>query len=364
MQPRANSDKICIPGLRKRFRSVPEYCPITTARCAITFPANFLWGCATSAHQIEGSPLADGAAPSIWQRFAHTPGLVRDGDTGDVACDHYRRYADDVALMGRLGLKAYRFSISWSRVLPQGAGALNPAGLAFYDRLTDALLRHVIAPMVTLYHWDLPAALDDRGGWPNPDAAKWFAEYAAIVFRKLDDRVKLWATLNEAWVVTDRGYLRGARAPGQRNRLQAPLATHQLPRAHGASMLCDSRTVRCGCRRATWPGPLTAPWTRRLSSIRRRSQAISSRIRWASPTCAGTCGPSVRPSSREWICAVISCGRCWITSNGRSAIRSASGSCTWTSRPSGARPRRARVSIPGSSPATARRSNRRPSVSP
>src|SRR5256885_9196428 len=134
MQPRANSDKICIPGLRKRFAASREYCPITTARCAITFPAKFLWGCATSAHQIEGSPLADGAAPSIWQRFAHTPGLVRDGDTGDVACDHYRRYADDVALMGQLGLKAYRFSISWSRVLPQGTGALNPAGLAFYDR--------------------------------------------------------------------------------------------------------------------------------------------------------------------------------------------------------------------------------------
>src|SRR5256886_9723390 len=236
MQPRANSDKICIPGLRKRVRSVPEYCPMTTARCAITFPANFLWGCATSAHQIEGSPLADGAAPSIWQRFADTPGLVRDGDTGDVACDHYRRYADDVALMGRLGLKAYRFSISWSRVLPQGAGAVNPAGLAFYDRLTDALLRHGIAPMVTLYHWDLPAALDDRGGWLNPDAAKWFAEYAAIVFRKLDDRVKLWATLNEPWVVTDGGYLRGALAPGHRNLFEAPIATHQLLRAHGAAI--------------------------------------------------------------------------------------------------------------------------------
>jgi len=141
--------------------------------------------------------------------FAHTPGLVCDGDTGDVACDHYRRYADDVALMRELGLSAYRFSISWSRVIPQGAGAVNPAGLAFYDRLTDALLSHGIAPMVTLYHWDLPAALDDRGGWLNPDAANWFAEYAAIVFRKLDDRVKLWTTLNEPWVVTDGGYLHG-----------------------------------------------------------------------------------------------------------------------------------------------------------
>src|SRR5438132_8985330 len=171
MQPRANSDKICIPGLRKRFRSVPEYSPITTTGCAIAFPANFLWGCSTSAHQIEGSPLADGAAPSIWQRFAHTPGLVRDGDTGDVACDHYRRYRDDVALMAGLGVKAYRFSISWSRVLPGGTGTVNPAGLAFYERLTDELLERGLAPMAAPYHWDLPAALDARGGRLTADAA-------------------------------------------------------------------------------------------------------------------------------------------------------------------------------------------------
>lgn len=217
-------------------RHVSGYCPITTTRRAITFPANFLWGCATSAYQIEGSPLADGAGPSIWQRFAHTPGLVRDGDTGDVACDHYRRYAEDVALMARLGLKAYRFSISWSRVIPNGTGAANPAGLGFYDRLVDALLAHGIQPLATLYHWDLPAALDDRGGWLNPDIAGWFADYAATVFRKLDDRVRLWATLNEPWVVTDGGYLHGALAPGHRNLFEAPIATHQLLRAHGAAV--------------------------------------------------------------------------------------------------------------------------------
>src|SRR6059058_5991217 len=227
MQPRANSDKICIPGLRKRFRSVPEYCPITTTGCAIAFPANFLWGCSTSAHQIEGSPLADGAAPSIWQRFAHTPGLVRDGDTGDVACDHYRRYRDDVALMAGLGVKSYRFSVSWSRVLPGGTGTVNPAGLGFYDRLTDELLARGIAPM---------AALDDRGGWLNPDAAAWFAEYAAVLFRKLDGRVKLWATLNEPWVVADGGYLHGALAPGHRNLFEAPIVSHNLLRAHGAAV--------------------------------------------------------------------------------------------------------------------------------
>jgi len=200
------------------------------------FPTDFLWGAATSAYQIEGSPLADGAGPSIWQRFTHTPGLVANNETGDVACDHYRRYAEDVALMASLGLKAYRFSIAWSRVLPEGRGKVNLAGLAFYERLVDALLAHGIEPMATLFHWDLPAALDDRGGWLNPDSAGWFADYAATVFRTLDDRVKLWATLNEPWVVTDGGYLHGALAPGHRNRFEAPIATHNLMRAHGAAV--------------------------------------------------------------------------------------------------------------------------------
>jgi len=202
----------------------------------IEFPAEFLWGSATSAYQIEGSPLADGAGPSIWQRFCHTPNLVRDGDTGDVACDHYRRYREDIALMRSLGMNAYRFSISWSRILPTGRGTVNRAGLDFYERLVDALLQNGIEPMVTLYHWDLPAALDDRGGWLNPDIAHWFADYAATVFRKLDDRVKLWATLNEPWVVMDGGYLHGVLAPGHRNRFEAPIATHQLLRAHGAAV--------------------------------------------------------------------------------------------------------------------------------
>ncbi len=201
-----------------------------------TFPEKFLWGAATSAYQIEGSPLADGAGPSIWQRFAHTPGMMRDGDTGDVACDHYRRYRDDVALMGDLGLQAYRFSVSWSRVMPQGRGNVNHAGLGFYERLVDALLERGIEPMVTLFHWDLPAALDDRGGWLNPDIAQWFAEYAQTMFRGLNDRVKLWATLNEPWVVTDGGYLHGALAPGHRSRFEAPIASHNLLRAHGAAV--------------------------------------------------------------------------------------------------------------------------------
>jgi beta-glucosidase len=201
-----------------------------------TFPGGFLWGAATSAYQVEGSPLADGAGPSIWQRFAHTPGMMKNGDTGDVACDHYRRYKEDVALMRELGLKAYRFSVSWSRVFPEGTGRVNPAGLGFYERLVDTLLENGIEPVVTLYHWDLPAALDDRGGWLNRDIADWFADYARTMYKALDGRVKLWATLNEPWVVTDGGYLHGALAPGHRNRFEAPIASHNLLRSHAMAV--------------------------------------------------------------------------------------------------------------------------------
>jgi beta-glucosidase len=202
----------------------------------IRFPERFLWGAATSAYQIEGSPLADGAGPSIWQRFAHSPGLTANGETGDLACDHYRRYEADVRLMADLGLNAYRFSIAWARVLPAGWGPVNSAGLGFYQRLVDRLLEHGIQPMVTLYHWDLPAALDDRGGWLNPDIADWFAEYAQVMFRALGDRVPLWATINEPWVITDGGYLHGALAPGHRSLYEAPIASHNLLRAHAAAV--------------------------------------------------------------------------------------------------------------------------------
>lgn len=202
----------------------------------LLFPKDFLWGAATSAYQIEGSPLADGAGPSIWHEFAHTQGRVRNNDTGDGACDHYQRYVEDVALMARLGLNAYRFSVSWSRVLPEGCGRINAAGLGFYERLVDALLEQNITPMLTLYHWDLPAALDRRGGWLNPDSRHWFADYAQLLFRALDDRVKLWVTLNEPWVVVDGGYLHGVLAPGQRNLFAAPHATHNLLCAHAAAV--------------------------------------------------------------------------------------------------------------------------------
>ena len=209
---------------------MPGSSPIASA---IEFPADFLWGAATAAYQVEGSPLADGAGVSSWHRFSHTPGRVRDGDTGDLACDHYRRWPEDIALMKRLGLGSYRFSISWSRILPEGRGRVNPPGLAHYERVVDALLEAGIAPNITLYHWDLPAALDDRGGWLNPDIADWFADYAAVLFKALGDRVPMWATLNEPWVITDGGYLHGTLAPGHRSAFEAAIAARQLMRAHG-----------------------------------------------------------------------------------------------------------------------------------
>jgi beta-glucosidase len=199
----------------------------------VSFPDGFLWGAATSAYQIEGSPLADGAAPSNWHRFAHTPGMVTNGDTGDIACDHYRRYRDDVELMAELGLSAYRFSISWSRVVPHGTGKANEKGIDFYSRLVDCLLEKGIAPNATLFHWDLPAALDDRGGWLNRDIADWFADYASLMFDRIGDRVAMWATINEPWVIMDGGYLFGKLAPGHRNIYEAPIVSHNVLRAHG-----------------------------------------------------------------------------------------------------------------------------------
>lgn len=200
------------------------------------FPPEFLWGAATSAYQIEGSPLADGAGASIWHRFSHTPGRTAGSETGDVACDHYRRWAEDVDLMADLGLAAYRFSVAWGRVMPEGRGTVNEAGLGFYARLIDRLLKRGIRPCVTLYHWDLPAALDDRGGWLNTDIAEWFADYACVMFRAFGDRVPMWATLNEPWVVVDAGYLAGVHAPGHCDVFEAPIAAHNLLRAHGTAV--------------------------------------------------------------------------------------------------------------------------------
>lgn len=197
------------------------------------FPPSFLWGAATAAFQIEGASAADGKGPSVWDQFSRIPGKMSDGVSGDPACDHYRRLDEDVALMRRLNLQSYRFSISWPRVLPAGRGSPNPAGLAFYDRLVDKLLDAGIDPFVTLYHWDLPQALqDDLGGWAHPDLASIFADYAGLVFDKLGDRVRCWVTLNEPWCVVDGGYFTGAHAPGLRDVPLGYRAGHNLLRAH------------------------------------------------------------------------------------------------------------------------------------
>ena len=196
------------------------------------FPQEFVWGAATASYQIEGS-AGEGRGECIWQRFSHTPGKVANGDTGDVACDHLHRYQEDVALMRSLGLQAYRFSISWPRVLPNGTGAINPAGLDFYDSLVDSLLAANITPYVTLYHWDLPQALQDQGGWENPDSVGWFAEYARLMAERLGDRVKHWITHNEPWCAAFLGNLIGIHAPGKQDAPAAYKVAHHLLRSHG-----------------------------------------------------------------------------------------------------------------------------------
>ena len=202
----------------------------------LRFPPGFVFGVATAAYQIEGAVTEDGRGPSVWDTFSHVPGNVRDGDTGDVACDHYHRYAEDVRLMAGLGVGAYRFSVSWPRIQPTGRGAPNPAGLAFYDRLVDALLAAGITPAVTLFHWDLPQALQDAGGWRSRETAERFAEYAGHVAAALGDRVGMWITLNEPVVVSWDGHLTGVHAPGLRlgptgmRRGRAPPAARARPR--------------------------------------------------------------------------------------------------------------------------------------
>jgi beta-glucosidase len=198
------------------------------------FPAEFVWGAATAAYQVEGAARTDGRGPSTWDVFCRRPGAVFEGHTGDVACDHYHRYREDVALMRALGLQAYRFSVSWSRVLPEGRGAVNEAGLAFYDRLVDALLEAGIRPFCTLFHWDLPQALQQRGGFVNRDVADWFADYASLLGRRFGDRISLWVTQNEPQCYIGFGYGNGVHAPGLPLDFSDTLvAAHNSMRAHG-----------------------------------------------------------------------------------------------------------------------------------
>jgi beta-glucosidase len=197
------------------------------------FPADFVWGAATASYQIEGAAHEDGRGESIWDRFSATPGKVRGGDTGAVACDFYHRFRDDIGLMTEVGLDAFRFSIAWPRILPDGRGAVNQAGLDFYDRLVDALLSEGIEPFATLFHWDLPQALEDAGGWTERETAKAFVEYAEIVVERLGDRVHQWTTHNEPWVHAWLGHSWGWHAPGRTSEAEAVVAAHHLLLSHG-----------------------------------------------------------------------------------------------------------------------------------
>ncbi len=200
------------------------------------FPERFSWGVATAAYQVEGAVDVDGRGPSIWDTFAHTPGNTANGDTGDRAVEHYHRYVDDVSLMAEIGVGAYRFSISWSRILPDGTGRVNQAGIDFYRRLSKELIGAGIEPLATLYHWDLPQALQDRGGWVNPESVGWFADYAGIAIEALGDLIETWATLNEPWCSAFLGHSAGEHAPGMTDTPGSLVAAHHLMRAHHAAV--------------------------------------------------------------------------------------------------------------------------------
>ncbi len=210
--------------------------PMPQEGAALQFPPEFLWGCATSAYQIEGAVADDGRGPSIWDTFSHLPGRVHNSDHGDRAADHYHRYDEDVRLMAELGLRVYRFSVAWPRVQPRGRGPANQRGLDFYRRLVDRLLDAGIEPWLTLYHWDLPQALEDDGGWPERDTAERFADYAQVVYGALGDRVRYWTTLNEPFCASLLGYGSGRHAPGRRDGAAAIRAAHHLLLGHGMAM--------------------------------------------------------------------------------------------------------------------------------
>ncbi|MFN8191722.1 MAG: GH1 family beta-glucosidase, partial [Nocardioidaceae bacterium] len=212
-------------------------------------PEGFRFGTSTAAYQIEGAATEDGKGPSIWDTFAHEPGRIDDGSTGDVACDHYHRYVEDVALMKRLGTNGYRFSISWPRIVPTGSDRVNQAGLDFYDRLVDELLAADVQPMATLYHWDLPQALEDDGGWLNPATVERFADYAAIVGERLADRVEHWIPINEPNVVTNLGYATGQHAPGKVLMFDSLWVAHHLLMAHGRATMAlrEAGATSVGC---------------------------------------------------------------------------------------------------------------------
>jgi beta-glucosidase len=219
----------------KGFLVMSDRLPASSSRPDST-AGHFTWGVSTSSYQIEGAVTADGRGPSIWDIYCRQPGRIANGNSGEVACDHYHRYAEDVGLMRQLGVNAYRFSVAWPRVLPRGHGAINDAGLAFYDRLIDQLVAAGIEPWLCLYHWDLPQTLDDLGGWTRRDCAGWFADYAALIARRYGDRVKRFATFNEPSVFTLFGFCLGGQAPGISDHAMLLRAIHHVNLAHGTAV--------------------------------------------------------------------------------------------------------------------------------
>jgi len=236
----AAADPVAAAGRRTRTRA---------------FPTDFLWGAATAAYQVEGAAFDGGRTASIWDTFSRVPGRVVNGDTGDIAADHYHRFRDDVALMAGLGLGAYRFSLSWSRIQPGVQGAPNAAGLDFYSRLVDELLAKGVQPVITLYHWDLPQELEDAGGWGNRATSERFAEYAALAAGRLGDRVELWTTLNEPWCSAFLGYASGVHAPGRHEPVVALRAAHHLNLAHGLGTQALRAALPAGARVALTVNP-------------------------------------------------------------------------------------------------------------
>ncbi len=245
----------------------------------MAFPKDFIWGAATSSYQVEGAAYRDGGGMSVWDMLGRQPGRIKNGDTGEMACDHYRRYREDVGLMAEMGLQAYRFSISWPRILPEGTGVINDKGLDFYSRLVDALLERGIAPWVTLFHWDYPYALYCRGGWLNRDSADWFAEYTARVVDRLSDRVAHWMTLNEPQCFIGMGHLDGSHAPGLQMGLAEVLrAAHHALLAHGrAVQVIRARAIKAPLIGTVQANLVSIPATGRpedITAARRRMFAI------------------------------------------------------------------------------------------
>ena len=243
--------------------------PIDTS----SFPHEFVWGAATASYQIEGAAHDDGRGESVWDRFCATPGKVRNGDSGEIACDFYHRYRDDVSLMRELGLNAFRFSVAWPRIMPTGHGPVNEAGLDFYDRLVDELLEHDIEPFATLFHWDTPQALEDAGGWPARSTAEAFVEYTETVVGRLGDRVRYWTTHNEPWVHAWIGHAWGEHAPGRTSESDAVAAAHHLLLSHGWAVQAIRRAACPGRRSRDHLGTFGFCGCQQLFSVRSQRRA-------------------------------------------------------------------------------------------